>query len=712
MLATLTFVGSVMLATILGSSPASADCIQNGTTVTCAPPGTGGFTAGVDGLTLNVQSGASVSVGNNATAISVNDNNTATNNGTITTGANGFGIKANNNNTIVNNGTISAGSAGTGVQITGDGNILNNFGLIKSVGDGFSVETCFCTTNNSITNSGILDGRLDILGIGNTIDNRGLITITDTSTGTPIGVGFTHTIQNTTGGGAGNTFSQSSTGTLALRMDSAGAIDNLLADAITPGGTLRITIQSGLYPSQRVTTSAVGLTGFVPGGTIGAPFGSYVSSSPFFSVTPIYSGGASTSTNYTDLSIQLDRIPFNAVGGLTPNQRAIGDVLEARYSNTLTGNAATFYGNLLAATSTNALDSLAGDGTAVAQRAAFSSGNQFQSALLGQIQLWLSNPSSSSASAAPLTYAFVPQRGHEAFALIKPARTIPEQQPWSVWASGFGGTQKIDADAAAGTAQASQRGTGGAMGVNYSANSDQLFGVSVGGSLSSFSVPDRSTSGDLTGFHLGAFSAQTWHASYVTAALNYSRFGNKTERTISGIGPTETAKGNFSSDLLTARIETGWRHIAGPLVITPFTAVQAAQLWQRGYTETSTVAGGGDGVLGLSYAAVSATSLLISLGAQADSKIELRNGRALLPFARAAWVHEFKPARDIKASFVSIPSASFTAEGPRAAKNSAQIGAGAKLVLNRSTMLFANIDGKFSGRGHAYSGSGGVSMTW
>src|SRR3569623_1425451 len=43
-------------------APARADCFLNGPTVTCTPPGTGGFTAANDGLNVTVQQDATVSV--------------------------------------------------------------------------------------------------------------------------------------------------------------------------------------------------------------------------------------------------------------------------------------------------------------------------------------------------------------------------------------------------------------------------------------------------------------------------------------------------------------------------------------------------------------------------------------------------------------------------------------------------------------------------
>jgi uncharacterized protein with beta-barrel porin domain len=54
---------------------------------------------------------------------------------------------------------------------------------------------------------------------------------------------------------------------------------------------------------------------------------------------------------------------------------------------------------------------------------------------------------------------------------------------------------------------------------------------------------------------------------------------------------------------------------------------------------------------------------------------------ALAPYARVSWVHEFKPDRAINASFIALPAAAFTVDGPRAASDAARIDAGAKLAI-------------------------------
>lgn len=66
---------TLTILTLGASRPALADCVVNGTVVTCSGNSPGGFAAGpgVTDLTVNVLQGAAVGTG-----ISLNDNNTPT----------------------------------------------------------------------------------------------------------------------------------------------------------------------------------------------------------------------------------------------------------------------------------------------------------------------------------------------------------------------------------------------------------------------------------------------------------------------------------------------------------------------------------------------------------------------------------------------------------------------------------------------------------
>jgi uncharacterized protein with beta-barrel porin domain len=722
---------------------ARADCVQNGLDVTCAPPGDGGFAAGVgiDGLTVTVEPaatahsdtflGATIGVNDNNTVVNngtitgtagvagiqagfnnsitnngtistgiggagivIVDGNTVTNNGSIAVAETGIGIVVDSQNTVVNYGSITTGMFGIGVQFGADQNTFTNYGTVRALG-GTSVEACPCLgTDNVVNNYGTLDGTLDLFAADNVVNNYGLITITNDDA-TPVGTAF-HLVTGT--------FNQSPSGILELRVTPDGFNDFLVAERLNLAGTLRAAVRPGLYPDTTIY-DVVGVS--VPATTT---FDRFVATSPFFSVTPIYDSGDPTA--YTDLSIQLTRIPFGEVPGLTPNQQAVGNALERGYSTSLTGDAATFYTNILTTTSTDVLDQLSGQGTSAAQGASFMTGGLFNQTMMQQVWLWL-NGGGGNAIGGALPYAATEARkpGHDAFAAMQPKPA--EAGRWHAWASGFGADREVYGDAAQDLAGQTQRTAGGAVGVSHQVHPDLLVGVAVGGSGSTFSVSSLSTSGRVNAGHFGIYAVKTMGPAYLAAAVNYARLDNSTERTISGAGPTENATGDFAADQVSARIELGRVYRFGGINVTPFVAVEPAALWQHAYTETSTVAGGGGaGVLGLSYDANTVTSLPAFLGAQIDARYVLPGGQMLSPRLRAAWVHEFSTERPIQASFVSVPGTGFTVDGARAGSDALRLGAGATLAFNTKAYLFANLEGEFSDAGRTYAATGGIRLTW
>ena len=283
----------------------------------------------------------------------------------------------------------------------------------------------------------------------------------------------------------------------------------------------------------------------------------------------------------------------------------------------------------------------------------------FDSLMMDQGAFWRSGETADSEGVtyreAPLAYAAEKKKPTPAaFKALKAPPLAYQPRNWRVWTGGFGGVQSFNGDAIVGSADARTSAAGGAMGFDYQVDPTRLIGVAVGGSESHFSVPDRATSGNLLGGHVGAYGVATWGALYAAGVLSYSRFDNEVRRTIAGVGPTETATGRFASDLLGARLEVGRSYALPWLNVTPFAAVQTSTLWQRGFTETSTAAGL-PGILGLTYQSQTTTSLPTFLGVQLDTRLALANGMVWSPFLRAAWVHEFNPDRSIGGSFVSVP---------------------------------------------------------
>ena len=297
------------------------------------------------------------------------DGNTLTNTGTITAAStNGVGVDiSGDGNTVTNSGLIAAtGAGGLGGAISGQNNTVVNNGTIRGGTNGYSLfSSNFLASGNSVTNNGTLDGRIELMGSGDSLINAGLITITDPGTALAV--------SNLAFAG---TFTQTAQGTLALRVDNAGNRDGLSAVQANLNGTLRAVLQPGLYQSSTTYTGVVQTTAAITG-----QFATVTSSSAFFNAAATY--------NANSVDLILTRQGFGAVAGETQNQRAIGNALEAGYSTALTGSAATFYAQLLQAGSLRALDQLSGEGTSGTQNTAFNSGVLFGQTMFDPVAIGL-----------------------------------------------------------------------------------------------------------------------------------------------------------------------------------------------------------------------------------------------------------------------------------------------------------------------------------
>jgi outer membrane autotransporter protein len=414
--------------------------------------------------------------------------------------------------------------------------------------------------------------------------------------------------------------------------------------------------------------------------------------------------------------IERTRRPGEATADLTQNQAAVASALDYAF-NSGAGSLLGLHG-LSASQIPAALDMLSGEGVSGTQETAFGTSSMFNSIMMDQGAFWRNRDTVDvngvSFASEPLAYAASKKSkaDHPAFKAMRTKEPPIPQPRWRAWMTGFDGTWKLDGEAGIGSATLSHNTGGLAAGLDYQFAPDLLAGFALGGSGSNFSVRDRIASGHLEGAHFGGYAVKTWRQLYAAGALSFSTFRNSETRSIVGIGPTETTSGSFGSNLLSGLLEAGWKQAWGWFSVTPFAAVQVSQLWQNRFTESSPVPAGAADPLGLSFGSRSVTSLPTFLGAQFDTRFAFRNGMALSPYARLSWVHEFKADRAINASFIALPAAAFTVDGPRAASDAAHVDAGAKLAVATSAWLFASFEGEFSSSSQAYAGKGGAKIAW
>jgi autotransporter-associated beta strand protein len=421
---------------------------------------------------------------------------------------------------------------------------------------------------------------------------------------------------------------------------------------------------------------------------------------------------ASLAYTPTDVLLNLNSTIVQTPG-LTSNEAAVAPALDASFNSgrgTLPGLFGLSRSQLAAA-----MDALSGEGTSGTQQTAFDAADMFMSTMMDQGAFWRSrNPvdvNGVTYGAGPMQYAASRKSQHPAFKAIDKSPLPPIYEPrWRAWTTGFGGVWKLNGEAGIGSA--THDIAGGGAGLDYQFTPDILLGLAAGGSSSNFAVRDRITSGHLEAAHFGGYGVKTWGSFYTAGALSFNTYRNDTSRTIVGVGPIETAAGNFGSNMWSGRLELGYKAQTVPTFsVTPFVAVQFSELRQNGYTETN-VPPSGAGVLGLSYASRTVSSLPTFVGTQIEGNVYLPYGLILSPYGRFSWVHEFKPNREINPSFIALPGTLFTIDGARAARDAARVEIGSKLAINRYVKAFINYEGEYSQRSQSYAGKAGFSVSW
>ena len=691
--------------------------------------GGGGGVIGKSGDLLGLDpmfQGTAGGVGTGAAVSLVQDHDVAS------IGLNSFGILAQsaggtgngNIGVTVTSGTTITGGTGTGAGVGflgGATNLLTNNGTITSLNQALGFAVITTTGDDTIDNFGILTGSVDLGAGTNAINNQAGATF---NMGASVMLGAGNNLTNDgimSPGGAGYVLASTVTGNLTqtatgnylldvdLKPKTADSISvngtALLSGVVTPNFLNKSQAQPG---SQQFTIfSATGGT-TNSGLTLNAPKRAVISYSLLY-----------PNANDIVLAYTIDFSQPN----LPRQYQSIGSTINAIQTARTSPGFAPIADALFDLPDLNALmafyDAVGGGGTAATQQTAIGAGVMFNSLLVDQTNSWLTGAYGNGSvivDDGPLGFAAKEKSraaSHPAFQDIRAQAPASFSDRWRMWFAPFG-THRLDsADSTTGSPSATMASVGAGFGIERQLGNDTMFGFAVGGSDSSFSVPGRSTSGTLYGGHFGAYGAMRLGAFYLSGSAGYGRFDNSTSRFISAMGlPLEQATGRFSSDQAFGRLEIGRRQGFGSFWVTPFAAVQFVQLWQPGYSETSVVAGGAPGVLGLNFQSVRTLSLPASVGMQFDARFAMPSGQVWTPYVRAAWVHEFNPDRSVTAAFNVAPGFLFNTIGTPAAADAAQVTAGGNLALSRNVSLFGNFTGEFAKKTQSYSGLGGLRVNW
>ena len=603
------------------------------------------------------------------------------------------------------------GGAGNGHAVSllgGADNLITSAGLLETVDGLAGTPITGGAGNDHVVSSGFVLGSIDLDGGVNTFDNTpsGVFVSGSTVNLGPLGLltneGFLSP------GDLGNVFTTNVTGSFLQTSTGTYALDLQFLDQTSDRINVSGTASAAGLVSINVLNPGLALPGDHDTTILSAAGG--VTSHDGLGLGFRPTAVATYSLIYPDPDdIVLHYVIDFSPGGLTGNQHSVGYAINAIQLARTSPNFVPIAANIFYIPTVSdlgaAYDSLSGEGTSAIKQSTFTARDQFFQSVLQQA-------------------ALPPEQFEDVYALAGTADAMPAHRPgaWRAWASGFGDDlglnsayTNVNSGLGYGAAQQYFSTAGGAAGVDYRVNPNWVVGLAGGGSGFQFSVSDRTTHGDGSGGNVGVYASGRWDQLYAIGVLGYGRFSNNENRDVVGIniGPLENAQGSFDSNLFGGRVEIGRNYPVGPVILTPFAALQFDRLHTDPYSETGTITGTAmPGVLGLHYEGHTAASVPLYLGGQIDGRFDLAPGVALIPSLRVAEVHEFNAQRTVAAEFLSAPGFPFLVHGASAASDAGQVQAGLRLALNGRMSLYANFTGYFSAVGNSYGGFGGVKVSW
>jgi autotransporter-associated beta strand protein len=599
----------------------------------------------------------------------------------------------------LNGGTIRNGSLNAAITSTG--------GTLNGIGGSASLITTSGTTTllGASTYTGgttVNGGVLDVLGTISdpTVNAGGTLTGTGAVGATQINAGGTFMPGNGTPGSSmtvnGNLAFQSGAIYLVQVSPASSSFATVNGAATLGGATVGAMFAQGSYVYKQYTilSTTGGVTGtFSPiPVTTNLPSGfvttlSYAANDVFLNVDPeLGGGGAKGNQQHTTNSIDGF---FNAGGGLPP---AFLNLFG------LSGGALS-----------SALTQLSGETATGAQQTTFAAMGEF----MGMMTDPFMNRTGGTGTSGAIGYADGGRGGgrtSDAFAMFSKAPLAKVYNPrWSVWASGFGGSQTTDGSAATGANNMSSSIAGTAVGADYLLSPNTIAGFALAGGGTSFSVANGG-SGHSDLFQAGAYLRHFNGPAYISAALAYGWQDITTSRTVT-IAGIDQLRAAFDANAWSGRLEGGYRFVVprlGGLGITPYAAAQFTTFDLPAYSEQALV---GSSAFALNYAAKEVTDARSELGIRTDKSFALSNAILTLR-GRLAWAHDYDPDRTIAATFQALPGASFVVNGAAQASDSALTTASLEMRWLNGWSAAATFEGEFSAVTSSYAGKGVVRYQW
>jgi len=686
---TLTNNGSISYAS--GSNGAAMECtvgcnLTNSAsgTITLGANTSAGMFIAASGTVTNA--GSIIVTGTDSSAINTNgDSNSVTTRGSIqVSGANSFGIQVNDaNNTAFTPGTVTTITNSGSVNVTGQGsygvafatpfllfftpspstgNTFFNTGTVQAGPNAIAVgdiaQKGVSPTLNSVFNSGTIDGQISLSqGTHESLTNSGLITISYP------GAGIVHSINGT--------FTQTASGTLAVRVDANGNNDKMAVNgAANVNGTVAVLAQAGNYGSSTKYTSVTASAG------VTGTFANVTSNMAFLTPTLSYD------PNDVFLTLTRNTTFFSSIA-LTRNERAVAAALDASPFASPLVQAVLFQSK---AGALQAFDALSGEIHASVQTALIDDSGYMRQAVLGRLRsagyagatggmvpLAFGGPDMT-VSAADGAFDRVDHASMAYGPMVTKAPVLKAPAAYdsdlTFWAQGVGTWGRWNSD---GNAATMDRTLGGAfVGVDRRFADTWRLGLAAGYTQSDLKVDARASSADIETFHVAGYAGTMLGPLSVRAGVAGAWHDIDTSRSIIFPGFLETAQAKYHGSTAQAFGEVGYGMAFGTVAVEPFAGAAWVHVETNGFTETGSLGG----VAPLAGAGNQEDVGYTQLGVRAATSFALPNGAFVIPRLTVAWQHAFDDITPTAALAFQSTGIPFTIAGVPLARDAAVVDAG------------------------------------
>jgi uncharacterized protein with beta-barrel porin domain len=596
----------------------------------------------------------------------------------------------------LNGGTLQNGLLNAPINSTGG--TINNVGGTASlnVTSGTTVVsgTDSFTGGTTVTNATLtVNGSLSdpIIGSGGLLNGTGSVgntTIQSSGTFAP-GNGTAGSSMTVNGNLA---FQSGALYVIAVSPTTASFV-TVTGSATLGGATVNAMFASGVYVSKQYTILTA------TGGVSGA-FASAIDSNLPSGFRTAFSYDAAHA--YLELALSFVPPQGSNFGG---NQQGVANAIVNFFNSN--GDIRLIFGGL----TPTGLTQISGETATGSQQTTFNAMGQFMGVMTDPFMNRGGGAGSAPGASgyADEASAYAANKKTDAFAMFIKAPPQTFEQRWSLWASGFGGSQSTSGNAAAGTNNTTSSVAGTAVGADYLFSPNTFAGFAMAGGGTNFLVTGGG-SGRSDLFQFGAYVRHTEGPAYISAALAYGWQDITTNRTVTVAG-LDQLRAQFDANAWSGRLEGGYRFVSPAtfgIGITPYAAAQFVTFDLPAYAEQAIV---GTNNFALAYGAKDPTDVRSELGIRTDKSYALADGILTLR-GRFAWAHDYDPDRSIAATFQSLPGASFVVNGAAQAAGSTLTSASIEMKWRNGWSTAATFEGEFSSITSSYAGKGAVRYQW